>query len=77
MTVVLIFLAVVVSTSLWWLSHQRLGAKPWLESGLDSLDKGSHKVSLPKAKFGLFVILSIVGLLFILFFSSLFILHDF
>ena len=70
MTVVLIFLAVVVSTSLWWLSHQRLGAKPWLESGLDSLDQGSHKVSLPKAKVGLLVILAIVGMLFTLFFSS-------
>lgn len=70
MTVVLIFLAVVVSTSIWWLSHQRLGAKPWLESGLDSLDKGSHQVSLPKAKVGLLVILAIVGMLFTLFFSS-------
>jgi cytochrome c oxidase subunit 3 len=62
MTVVLIFLAVVVSTSMWWLSHQRLGAKPWLESGLDSLDQGSHKVSLPKAKVGLLVILAVVGM---------------
>jgi cytochrome c oxidase subunit 3 len=70
MTVVLIFLAVVVSTSMWWLSHQRLGAKPWLESGLDSLDQGSHKVSLPKAKVGLLVILAVVGMLFTLFFSS-------
>jgi cytochrome c oxidase subunit 3 len=70
MTVVLIFLAVVVSTSLWWLSHQRLGAKPWLESGLDSLDQGSHKVSMPKAKVGLLVVLAIVGMLFTLFFSS-------
>ena len=70
MTVVLIFLAVVVSISMWWLSHQRLGAKPWLESGLDSLDQGSHKVSLPKAKVGLLVILAIVGMLFTLFFSS-------
>ena len=70
MTVVLIFLAVVLSTSIWWLSHQRLGAKPWLESGLDSLDQGSHKVSLPKAKVGLLVILAVVGMLFTLFFSS-------
>jgi cytochrome c oxidase subunit 3 len=70
MTVVLIFLTVVVSTSIWWLSHQRLGAKPWLESGLDSLDQGSHQVSLPKAKVGLLVILSVIGMLFTLFFSS-------
>lgn len=70
MTVVLIFLAVVVSTSLWWLSHQRLGAKPWLESGLDSLDQASHQVSIPKAKVGLLVILSVVGMLFTLFFSG-------
>ena len=70
MTVVLIFLTVVVTTSIWWLSHQRLGAKPWLESGLDSLDQGSHQVSLPKAKVGLLVILAVVGMLFTLFFSS-------
>jgi cytochrome c oxidase subunit III len=70
MTVVLIFLAVVVSTSIWWLSHQRLGAKPWLESGLNSLDQGSHQVSLPRGKIGLLVILSVVGMLFTLFFSS-------
>jgi|TARA_B110000914_G_scaffold224752_1_gene243477 cytochrome c oxidase subunit 3 len=70
MTVVLIFLAVVLSTSIWWLSHQRLGAKPWLESGLKNLDHGSHKVSLPKAKIGLLVVLAVVGMLFTLLFSS-------
>jgi len=70
MTVVLIFLAVVLSTSIWWLSHQRLGAKPWLENGLNSLDHGSHRVSLPKAKVGLLVILAVVGMLFTLLFSS-------
>ncbi|MDG1935192.1 MAG: cytochrome c oxidase subunit 3 [Paracoccaceae bacterium] len=70
MTVVLIFLAIVISTSMWWLSHQRLGAKPWLESGLDNLDQGSHQVSLPKAKVGLLVFLSVIGMLFTLFFSS-------
>jgi cytochrome c oxidase subunit III len=70
MTVVLIFLAVVISTSMWWLSHQSLGTKPWLESGLDSLDQRSHQVSLPKAKVGLLVILSVVGMLFTLFFSG-------
>jgi cytochrome c oxidase subunit 3 len=70
MTVVLIFLTVVITTSIWWLSHQRLGSKPWLESGLEEMEQSSYKVGMPKAKVGLLVILSVVGMLFTLFFSS-------
>ena len=70
MTVVLIFLMVVVVTSLWWLKHQRLTSKPWLESGLDNIEYGTDHVGLSKAKMGLLVFLAVVGMLFALFFSG-------
>ena len=70
MTVVLIFLLVVVATSIWWLSHQRLTSKPWLEIGLDNIEYGTDRVGLPKAKIGLIVFLAVVGMLFTLFFSG-------
>ena len=37
MTAALIFLLLVISVSGWWLWHQRLFSKPWLESGPDSI----------------------------------------
>ncbi|MDG2406664.1 MAG: hypothetical protein P8M25_17535 [Paracoccaceae bacterium] len=70
MTVVLIFLLVVVATSFWWLKHQRLTAKPWLESGLDNIEYGTDRVGLSKDKIGLLVFLAVVGMLFTLFFSG-------
>ena len=48
MTVVLIFLMGVVGTSLWWLKHQRLTSKPWLETGLDNIENGTDNVGLSK-----------------------------
>ena len=34
MTVILAFLALVALAAGWWLSQQRLAAKPWLETGI-------------------------------------------
>jgi cytochrome c oxidase subunit III len=70
MTVVLIFLLLLIVTSLWWLKHQRLMSKPWLESGLDNIEYGTDHFGLPKAKIGLLVFLAVVGMLFTLFFSG-------
>ena len=70
MTVVLIFLMGVVGTSLWWLKHQRLTSKPWLETGLDNIENGTDNVGLSKPKMGLIVFLAVVGMLFTLFFSG-------
>ena len=54
----------------WWLSQQRLGAKPWLEEGvIVDLREGSAP-SLPPAKIGLGVFLAVVGSLFALFISA-------
>ena len=33
MTIVLAFMAVIAAIAAWWLSQQRLMAKPWLETG--------------------------------------------
>jgi cytochrome c oxidase subunit III len=54
----------------WWLSQQRLTAKPWLEEGL-SVDLREESTSfLPPAKIGLGVFLAVVGSLFALFISA-------
>ena len=66
MTAVLIFLLVVAGVSAWWLSHQRLLSKPWLESGPDTVVEGTDEIGMPKAKIGLIVFLAVVGTLFAL-----------
>jgi len=53
----------------WWLSQQRLGAKPWLEEGV-IVDFREGTPSLPPAKIGLGVFLAVVGSLFALFISA-------
>src|SRR5258705_7228209 len=54
----------------WWLSQQRLGAKPWLEQGVtvDLREEGTS--SLPAAKIGLGVFLAVATSLFALFISA-------
>ena len=37
MSVILVFLVVVIGFSGWWLAHQRLMSKPWLEVGPDPI----------------------------------------
>ena len=57
-------------TSGWWLSHQRLTSKPWLESGPKDVFAGTDRVQIPKAKLGLVVFLAVIGMFFSLFFSG-------
>jgi cytochrome c oxidase subunit 3 len=54
----------------WWLSQQRLAAKPWLEEGLLADFRGESASSMPPAKIGLGVFLAVVGSLFALFISA-------
>jgi cytochrome c oxidase subunit III len=54
----------------WWLSQQRLTAKPWLEEGLIVDLREESTSSLPAAKIGLGVFLAVVGSLFALFISA-------
>ena len=56
----------------WWLSRQRLMAKPWLEAGRDRRLPGTGASSLPAAKIGLGVFLAVVGSLFALLISAYF-----
>jgi cytochrome c oxidase subunit III len=72
MSVILVFLLVIVGFAGWWLSHQRLMAKPWLEQGVIGDVVGMEGSALPTAKIGLGVFLAVVGCLFALFTSAYF-----
>jgi cytochrome c oxidase subunit 3 len=54
----------------WWLSRQRLTAKPWLEQGVTVDLREAGPSSPPAAKIGLGVFLAVVGSLFALFISA-------
>jgi cytochrome c oxidase subunit III len=66
MSVIILFMAGIAAIAGWWLSHQRLAAKPWLEEGVIADVRGE---SAP-AKIGLGVFLAVVGSLFALFISA-------
>jgi cytochrome c oxidase subunit 3 len=72
MSVILVFLLVIAGFAGWWLSHQRLMAKPWLEQGVIGDIVGLEGSQLPTAKIGLGVFLAVVGCLFALFTSAYF-----
>lgn len=69
MSAILLFLAVIGAIAGWWLSQQRLTAKPWLEQGVIGEIEG-ESIPLPNAKIGLGVFLAVVGALFALFISA-------
>jgi cytochrome c oxidase subunit III len=64
--ITILFLAVIATIVAWWLSQQRLTAKPWLEEGLIGDFPSTGASSLPAAKIGLGVFLAVVGSLFAL-----------
>ena len=70
MSAIVLFLAVIAIIVGWWLSQQRLMAKPWLEEGLTDEFPGTGAVALPAAKIGLGVFLAVVGALFTLIISA-------
>jgi cytochrome c oxidase subunit 3 len=72
MSVILVFLLVIAGFAGWWLSHQRLMTKPWLEQGLAGDFVGLDRSALPTDKIGLGVFLAVVGCLFALFTSAYF-----
>jgi cytochrome c oxidase subunit 3 len=70
MSVIILFMAGIAAIAGWWLSQQRLTAKPWLEEGL-VVDFRELSASSPApAKIGLGVFLAVVGSLFALFISA-------
>ena len=70
MSAIVLFLAVIAVIVGWWLSQQRLTAKPWLEEGPIGEFPGTGAVTLPAAKLGLGVFLAVVGALFTLVISA-------
>src|SRR3984893_14670459 len=70
MSAIILFMAGIAAIAGWWLSQQRLTAKPWLEEGLIVDLRDQSTSSLPPAKIGLGVFLAVVGSLFALFISA-------
>src|SRR5882672_10394063 len=70
MSAIILFMAGIAAIAGWWLSQQRLAAKPWLEEGLVVDLREQSTSSLPPAKIGLGVFLAVVGSLFALFISA-------
>jgi cytochrome c oxidase subunit 3 len=70
MSAIILFMAAIAAIAGWWLSQQRLTAKPWLEQGLAVDIREQSTSSLPPAKIGLGVFLAVVGSLFALFISA-------
>jgi cytochrome c oxidase subunit III len=69
---ILFVLAPIGAIVAWWLSRQRLTAKPWLEVGAIDAFPRTGALSLPAATIGLGVFLAVVSLLFALFISAYF-----
>ena len=70
MSAIVLFLAVIAVIVGWWLSQQRLTAKPWLEEGPIGEFPGTGAMTLPAAKIGLGVFLAVAGCLFTLVISA-------
>jgi cytochrome c oxidase subunit 3 len=70
MSAILIFLAVLACIIGWWMTRQRLTAKPWLETGRAGEIQTTQGSPLPTAKIGLGIFLAVVGALFALFISA-------
>ena len=70
MSAIILFMAGIAAIAGWWLSHQGLAAKPWLEEGVTADLRENSTSSLPPAKIGLGVFLAVVGSLFALFISA-------
>src|SRR6476660_10009967 len=70
MSAIILFMAGVAAIAGWWLSQQRLAAKPWLEEGVAVDFREENTSIVPPAKIGLGVFLAVVGSLFALFISA-------
>lgn len=69
MSAIILFMATIAAIAGWWLSQQRLAAKPWLEEVAVDF-RGERGSSVPPAKIGLGVFLAVVGSLFALLISA-------
>ncbi|SDR57006.1 cytochrome c oxidase subunit 3 [Rhizobiales bacterium GAS191] len=76
MSITILFLVVIASIAGWFLAHQRLTAKPWLEVGAIGDVPGTGASPTPAAKIGLGVLLAVIGCLFALLISAYFMRAD-
>lgn len=77
MSVVVLFFALLVALAFWWLSRQRLFAKPWLEQGIIEESGQGHELSHDPAKrVGLGFLLAVIGSLFTLVIGAWFMRRD-
>ena len=72
MTVTLVFFIVMVGIAVWWLLHQQLNAKSWLQEGVIENGRGSGTLPMPAPKVGLLVFLAVVSSLFALLIGAYF-----
>lgn len=77
MIAILLFLLGVFVIAGWWLTQQGVFSKPWLESGPNSIKEGRDRMAAPKAKIGLGIFLVVVGCMFVLFTSGIFMRMEF
>ena len=69
-TAIFVVLVPIGAIIAWWLSRQRLMAKPWLEVGAIGEIPGTGASSLPPGMIGLGVFLAVVSSLFVLLISA-------
>ena len=72
MSIIVLFLAGIGLIAGWWLSHQRLMTKPWLNAGTIGDVPAWSGSTVPSAKVGLGVFLAVAGCLFALLVSAYF-----
>ncbi|MDR6289826.1 MULTISPECIES: cytochrome c oxidase subunit 3 [Inquilinus] len=70
MVIIILFMTGAVAAALWWLSRQGLMTKPWLEQSTVGDVPATGASSLPAAKIGLGMFLTVAGSLFALLVSA-------
>lgn len=70
MSITLFFVAIAGAVAFWWLWHQGLFSKPWLEEGVSGDLRSMGVTSLPPSKVGLWVFLTVVSAMFVLLTSA-------
>jgi cytochrome c oxidase subunit 3 len=70
MGIIILLIAGLVGIAFWWLSTQRLWAKPWLEEGAIGEFPGTGATALPAGKLGVGVLVTVMAALFALFLSA-------
>jgi cytochrome c oxidase subunit 3 len=68
MTLILLLIAALATIALWWLARHGIFTRPWLETGVPDLPRGSAPI--PTAKIGLGVFIAVATALMVLLLSA-------